>query len=143
MLPKNFGVIIPEFTPDRHTGIEKWVRKQHPKVAHYFDIWHLARSIGKKIAKAGKEKGCEILLEWLKGIRNHLYWCATSTMQGFKEMIKAKWLPLLRHIADRHDNHDNILFSECAHETLEPRKWIKIGKCSSECHVRNSVRKEK
>ena len=112
MLPKNFGVIIPEFTPDRHTGIEKWVRKQHPKVAHYFDIWHLARSIGKKIAKAGKEKGCEILLEWLKGIRNHLYWCATSTMPGFKEMIKAKWLSLLRHIADRHDNHDNILFSE-------------------------------
>ncbi len=71
------GVIIPEFTSDRHTGIAKWVREQHPEVAHYFDIWHLARSIGKKIAKAGKEKRCEILLEWLEGIRNHLYWCAT------------------------------------------------------------------
>ena len=27
-----------------------------------FDIWHVARSVTKKMMKAGKEKGCEVIL---------------------------------------------------------------------------------
>ena len=57
------GVCIPEFVSDRHTGLSKWLREQHPEVAHYYDRWHVAKSICKKISKARKEKGCEILLE--------------------------------------------------------------------------------
>ncbi len=37
------------------------------------------QGLSKKIVKAAKEKGCEILLYWVKGIRNHLYWSAMST----------------------------------------------------------------
>ncbi len=32
------GIIISEFTSDRHTGIAKWVKEQHPDVQHYLEI---------------------------------------------------------------------------------------------------------
>ena len=82
----------------------------------------------KTLLKAGKEKGFEPIKEWLKGIRNHLYWSAMSTEMGFGDMILAKWKSIMRHIADKHNSHPNQLFSECAHGELEPRRWIKIGK---------------
>ena len=112
---------------DRHAGIAKWLREQHPGITHYFDLWHLARNVVKKVTMGGKEKGCEILLEWVKAIRNHLYWCTTSTTPGFEDMIKGKWLSIMRHVANKHDDHPDLLFPKCRHDTLERRNWIKIG----------------
>ena len=40
--------------------------------------------------KLGKEKGCEEVTDLIKGVHSHLYWCATSTKQGFEDMIAAK-----------------------------------------------------
>lgn len=78
--------------------------------------------------KLSKQKGCERISQWIKGVRNHLYWCATSTKQGFKELIAAKWLSLIRHMSNKHDNHQNPLFDKCAHEAdIDKRKLIKIG----------------
>ena len=129
------GIPVPEFTSDRHVGIAKWLREQHPEIAHYFDIWHLARSITKKIVKVSKDKDCGKLKEWLQAIRNHLYWCAASSRQGFKELIIAKLESLIRHIANKHENHGSDLFPRCAHEELEPRLWIKVGKMIQECDL--------
>ena len=42
---------------------------------------------------------------WDKGACNHLYWCATSTMEGFGEFIGAKWNSCMQHVAKKHDNH--------------------------------------
>ena len=102
-------------------GIAKWVREARPQTSHCYDIWHVVRSITKKFFKAAKEKGSEILLSWIKGIRNHLYWCATST-KGFGEMILAKWRSFKNHVADRHEGHNSNLFPRCAHE-----ERIKLG----------------
>ena len=34
----------------------------------------------------------------------------------------------MRHVANKHQDHPDPLFPECAHEgDIEPRKWIKIG----------------
>ena len=77
------GLKIPVFVLDRHRGIAKWIREWQPNTAHYFDIWHVARSIGKAMLKLSKQKGCKRIGNWMKGVRNHLYWCATSTKQGF------------------------------------------------------------
>lgn len=33
----------------------------------------------------------------------------------------------MRHIADKHVQHPDTLFEECAHGDLEERDWIKIG----------------
>ncbi len=70
----NSGVEIPVFISDRHMGIAKWLRNDQPRTKHFFDIWHVAKSLTKKILKASKEKGNEILQAWLGGIKNHLYW---------------------------------------------------------------------
>ena len=34
---------------DRHRQINKWIRENHPEVAHYYDIWHVAK--GKQCIK--------------------------------------------------------------------------------------------
>lgn len=126
---KTAGVPINTFVSDRHSGIAKWMREHQQDTKHYSDIWHLARSVAKKMLKASKVKGCEIILHWIKGVRNHLYWCATSTKQGFGDMIFAKWYSFLRHVQDKHEGHSNNYFPKCAHDELDARRpWIKNGK---------------
>ena len=65
------GLSIEVFISDRHRGIAKWIREFQVGCSHYFDIWHVARSIGKAMIKLGKEKGCEKISDWVKGVRNH------------------------------------------------------------------------
>ena len=124
---QSVGITISVFISDRHRGIAKWIRECHVGCSHFFDIWHVARSIGKSMVKLGKEKGCEKITDWIKGVRNHLYWCATSTKQGFEEMIAAKWKSFMEHVSNKHDNFSSSLFKKCAHEEIENRRWIRIG----------------
>ena len=112
------GLAISVFISDRHRGIAKWIRENHPQTSH---------QITKKLLKAGKKKGYEKIIYWVKGIRRHLYWCATSTKQGFEQLILAKWKSFIMHVANRHTNHPDQLFQNCAHDELQRRKWIKIG----------------
>ncbi|XP_068734517.1 uncharacterized protein [Montipora capricornis] len=122
------GLAVKVFISDRHRGIAKWIRECQAGCAHYFDIWHVARSISKAMIKLGKEKGCEKIADWVKGARNHLYWCVTSSRQGFEELVTAKWKSFMQHVANKHDNHPSPLFKKCAHdEEIENRKWIRIG----------------
>lgn len=130
---KCFSYLLPltkitEFISDRHRGISKWVRTSHPKIKHFFDIWHITKAVVKKMLKASKEKGCHVIAEWTRAVKNHIYWCATSTKSGFEKLILAKWQSFGRHIADKHKEHPNELYKECQHEELEPRNWIKEGK---------------
>lgn len=121
-------VSVSTFVSDRHTGIAKWIKDHQTSTHHFYDIWHVARSVCKKIAQAAKEKGLDRLQHWVKGIRRHLYWCILSTRRGFGALISAKWTSIMRHVANKHDGHDNPLFPKCKHQDLERRKWIKIGK---------------
>ena len=92
---QRMGLSISTFISDRHRGIAKWIRQSQPHTTHLFDIWHVARSIGKKLHKASQEKGCELLKDWMRGVKNHLYWCVTSTMQGFENLILANYILLM------------------------------------------------
>lgn len=125
---KSVGTSVTLFISDRHRGIATWIRESQARTAHFFDIWHIARSITKAMLKLSKGSGCDKIKDWIKGVRNHLYWCATSTKQGFGNMILAKWRSFMRHVANKHEGHPDSLFAKCAHEVLEPRRWIKIGK---------------
>lgn len=104
------------------------MRECQPGCTHFFDSWHIASSIGKPMIKLAKEKGCEKIGDWVKGVRNHLYWCVTSTKQGFQEMIAAKWQSFMQHVANKHDDHPTPMFKKCAHEEIGSRRWIKIGR---------------
>ena len=121
------GLAISIFISDRHRGIAKWIREMQKNTLHFFDIWHVARSVSKQLSKMSKEHGCEVIKTWIKGVRNHIYWCATSTTQGFEDMILAKWKSFMRHVSNKHKDHDSPIFRECAHGELQPRAWIKVG----------------
>lgn len=118
------GLKIAVFISDRHKAIAKWIREFQKDTLHLYDIWHVCKSIQRDILKASKEKGCEILKDWSKAIKNHLYWCATSTMQGFGDLVVAKWTSIVRHVSNKHGNHPNPLYKKCEHGDLEPRDWI-------------------
>ena len=122
------GLAIPVFVSDRHKGIIKYIRKSHPAIKHFFDQWHVAKGLVKKMLVASKEKGYERIKDWTKGIRNHIYWCSTSTVGCFKSMILAKWKSLMRHITNKHEDHPDSLFPKCVHNEIEKRKWIKVGR---------------
>ncbi|KAK3743480.1 hypothetical protein QZH41_013093, partial [Actinostola sp. cb2023] len=124
---QQLGLSISTFVSDRHRGIAKWIRESYANTQHYYDIWHVARSISKKLLAASKEKGCGVIKDWMKGIRRHLYWCATSTKAGFQALITAKWKSFICHVANKHTDHPDPLFKQCNHGDLQPRKWIKIG----------------
>ena len=124
---KDNNLNISIFVSDRHRTIAKWIRECEPQTTHFYDLWHVCKGISKKIRTVGQEKGNEILLRWMKAIKKHLYWSATSTQQGFGNLIVAKWTSLIRHVADKHDNHPNGLYKECAHDELEARDWIYVG----------------
>ena len=124
---QNLGIKVSTFVSDRHKGIAKWIRESQPDTRHFNDLWHVVKGITKKLIKAGKEKGNEKLLVWVKAIRTHLYWCALSTKQGFGDLIIAKWKSVIRHIANLHTNHPDSLYANCPYGPLEPRDWIKLG----------------
>ena len=60
----------------------KWIREAFTHTTYYYDIWHVAKSVRKKLLAASKEKGCEVIVQWMKGIYRYLYWSATSTKPG-------------------------------------------------------------
>ena len=125
---QQLGLSITTFVSDRHKGIAKWIRESCVSTTHYCDIWHIARSVSKKLVGASKLKGCEGIKDWIKGVHRHIYWCATSTKAGFQSLIVAKWKSFIRHISNKHTNHPDKLYKQCNHGVLEPRKWIKVGK---------------
>lgn len=131
---RGFGFLISDgqkiktFVSDCHRGIAKWFAECHKSVKHYFDVWHVERSNTKRLLKASKEKGCERIKLWIKAISRHMYWCATSTKVGFGDLIVAKWKSLIRHISNKHTDHDHDeLFKSCAHGEISKKKWIKVG----------------
>ena len=61
-----------------------------------------------------KEKGNEELQPWVKPCERHLYWIATSTLDGNGKVIWAKFKSFLSHIINRHTNLEDPLFNKCA-----------------------------
>ncbi|XP_070545916.1 uncharacterized protein [Ptychodera flava] len=99
-----------------------------PNTDHYFDVWHVAKGISRKIESLGSQKDCSDLKAWKQSIINHLYWSAASTPDNRGEVIVAKWCSVIGHIQNTHTNHPDPLFTDCAHGPLEGeernRLWI-------------------
>ncbi|XP_065121196.1 uncharacterized protein [Paramisgurnus dabryanus] len=117
---------------DRHRQVAKWVREElcPEGTRHYFDVWHVGKSLGKALDTASKDRHCDQLQLWRPAIVNHLYWTAASTPDGNPAVMEAKWRSLVNHIQDIH-NHDTPAFSSCAHPPLEGeqrnKEWLEPG----------------
>ncbi|XP_064619336.1 uncharacterized protein LOC135482820 [Lineus longissimus] len=127
-------VTISKIVTDRHVQINKWLRENLPDTDHRFDVWHLAKSLKKKVDKASKEKNCGILEEWRRSIINHLYWCAATTPDGDPNMMLAKWLSLDNHMHNKHKGHGRV-YPKCGHGRIVGRqkgtKWLEQGSAAS------------
>ena len=69
---------IKDVATDRHVGIRADMKRNFPEIDHQFDVWHLAKSITKKLIEKSKKKDCGKLSPWIKSISNHLWWCAET-----------------------------------------------------------------
>ena len=42
---QNSDITLEVLVTDRHKQINKWLREKHPEIIHYYDIWHVAKSM--------------------------------------------------------------------------------------------------
>jgi hypothetical protein len=122
-------ISVSRLVTDRHAQVAKWMRENYPEVDHRYDVWHIGKSISKKLDKAAKYAECSSISDWTKSIINHLYWTAGSTTDGDGAVMIAKWQSVVNHMHNVHTNHSQ-LFTACQHEVFDDNqvkrtKWIK------------------
>ncbi|XP_052788440.1 uncharacterized protein LOC128223186 [Mya arenaria] len=122
-------VTVDVLATDRHVQIRKYLTDKWPDINHQFDVWHLAKSVGKKNSKRSKQTGCERLSTWIKSVVNHLWWCC-ATCDGNGDVLVEKWLSIVHHVCNRHVFPRHHV-TECCHGRLEPTverktKWLKM-----------------
>ncbi|XP_071795886.1 uncharacterized protein [Asterias amurensis] len=117
MASKN--VEIDTIVTDRHLQIAKWIRENlcENGVSHYFDVWHIAKGIKKKMVACGRQKDCGIIVDWIKAIVSQIYRIPSSNSSGDGELMAAKFKSTSRHIINVHEGHDEP-YPVCAHGPL-------------------------
>nr|XP_021331120.1 uncharacterized protein LOC110439428 isoform X1 [Danio rerio] len=119
------GLAVDYIVTDRHPQIQKYLRERG--ITQFYDVWHFEKGLSKKLEKLSKRKECEVLKRWLKSIKNHVYWSATSSVSGPEKV--AKLTSLLNHIQNIHV-HNNPLFPKCEHPDVlsrDRKKWFQPG----------------
>lgn len=117
------GVNIELFLSDRHRGVRKLLRTKFSNICHEFDVWHLAKSLGKKLKEIGKK--APLLQNWKNSIINHLWW-SCQTCGGDEAVLIEKFQSVLYHICNVHEWPGNEVFHRCEHgEITEDISWIK------------------
>ncbi|KAL1420535.1 hypothetical protein MTO96_000511 [Rhipicephalus appendiculatus] len=96
-----------------------------PPLSHLFDAWHVNKGLKKQLMAAARHQGCEIIGLWTRSIVGHLYF-SVGAGKGNGDLAIAVWLSLLNHVQNKHTGH-GLLYPECQHGDLEPRKWILPG----------------
>ena len=128
--------LIPELdiqtlATDRHPHIPALMRNSYPNINHQFDVWHVSKSITKKLVKKGAVKGCGALLKWVKSISNHFWW-SVQTCEGDAQILREKWTSIIHHVVNVHSWSSAQHFLECAHPTLDQtterrKKWLVLS----------------
>ena len=72
------GITVNSLTTDRHKQVRSYMKKEKSEITHQFDIWHVGKSIKKKLTKYAKQKRYRELFPWIKAILNHFWWCCAS-----------------------------------------------------------------
>ncbi|XP_019640935.1 PREDICTED: uncharacterized protein LOC109482594 [Branchiostoma belcheri] len=124
------GIDVDCVVTDRHRGVGKVLKERKymidRTISHQYDLFHVSKSITKKISAEAKKKKNRDLQGWTKSISNHLWWCA-STCGGDDVELMEKWESLPNHIGNIHLFPDNVKFKKCEHPHLTDREWLKPG----------------
>ncbi|XP_062393824.1 uncharacterized protein LOC134082194 isoform X2 [Sardina pilchardus] len=119
------GLKVEYIVTDRHPQIQKFLRER--SLTQFYDVWHFEKGLSKKLEKASHNEDCDVLKKWLQSIKNHVYWCATSSSTGPEKV--AKWTSLLNHLQNVHV-HEDPIFPKCLHPdhaSRDPNKWLQPG----------------
>ena len=116
-------VKILSIATDRHRGVGSLMKNKYSYIEHQYDVWHLAKSVVKKLTKKGKQKHCEQLLPWIQSISNHLWW-SVQTCNGDAQLLTDKWVSIVHHISNVHEwvGDEDSAFTKCVHPTLTPEE---------------------
>ncbi|XP_042578764.1 uncharacterized protein LOC109076260 isoform X2 [Cyprinus carpio] len=118
-------VTFDSIVTDRHPQIQKYLREAN--ITQYNDVWHIEKGVSKKLLRIAQSKDSEKLQKWLRSIKNHIYWTATTSSSGQERV--AKWTSILNHVQDMH-THEDPVFPRCLHPQRTSRdksKWLRAG----------------
>ncbi|KAK3105927.1 hypothetical protein FSP39_008705 [Pinctada imbricata] len=123
---KQAGVMVSDLITDRHSMVKSYMKKEQPSIRHWFDVWHVAKGVFKKLIAVSKKRDCSQIADWAHSISNHMYWAASSS-NGNGEMVLQKWQSILNHVCNKHEGHGD-LFPTCQHEEITKDVcWLKMG----------------
>ena len=111
------GLKIRSLSTDRHIQIRKYMREERNDIKHQFDVWHVSKSIKKKLVKVSRKNDTCDLQAWIKAIINHFWWCCASC-EGNVLNLREKWLSILSHITNKHSWEGNAVYKKCEHIRL-------------------------
>ena len=95
------SVPVTVLATDRSPSIINVMKTDYSHINHQHDIWHLSKSLKKKILAVSKKKSTCILNEWLRSIINHLYYSVQNCDKDENKLIEL-WLSELNHIRGIH-----------------------------------------
>ena len=104
---------------DRHISIAADMKRDHLEEEHYFDVWHLAKGVAKKVTEKGKKKGSSDALPWIKSISSRLWFCGQGCGSK-KQLLKGMCLCVVHHIADIHSWNSADVYHECCRPPIPP-----------------------
>jgi len=121
------GIQIKTLATDRHPGVRTLLRQEYPEISHQFDVWHVAKNVGKKLHQKALKKNASDLMPWIHSVTNHLYW-STQTCNGDPNLLREKWTSCIHHIVNIHQwNGEQMV--QCEHETADDdddTDWLTI-----------------
>lgn len=126
---KHSNLSIKALATDRQVQIRSFLKKEHPDIKHQFDVWHLAKSICKKLLVASKKKGCEDLAPWIRSVNNHIWYCACQC-RGGPDLLVEMWRSLEHHtsICNVHEFPGNN-YTKFGHPQLSTEETRKKNGC--------------
>ncbi|XP_077508727.1 uncharacterized protein LOC144120179 [Amblyomma americanum] len=115
---------LPQVLFQPHPGVRSYCRVSRPHMTHWYDVWHVAKGLKKKLGALSKKH--PIIAEWSQCIVNHLYWVAGAG-EGNGVLVVSMWRSLLNHICNVHEGHDRP-YCKCMHGPMGHRHWMKPSK---------------
>ena len=135
---KESNLKIAQIATDRHPQICAYFDRQ-TEIIHQFDLWHVAKSISKKLSAKARSKNTEKLATWIRSVVNHLWWSCASC-EGSVEMLRDMWNSTLHHVVNVHSWGFSDIFFECTHEEMSVEEESDIGWLEVDTEAHDALR---
>jgi hypothetical protein len=116
-----YDIKIAVITTDRSPSVMGLMQTRYPSIDHQHDLWHIGKSIKKKLVATSKKKGMACIADWIRSIINHLYFSAQNCMED-PDLLIELWLSILKHIVGKHSwNADKVhkTVLRCSHDDVD------------------------